>query len=238
MRRCVLHVTLLGTVCLWPRTLWAGMPTPQLTDWGLTRLSSISFFAAVFLVAAAVIRALWNVLAKDFTRLPRLSYGKALAGSLLLGLCLVAVLTMIAGARELLTPGAWQRQGPLYAVAHRQRSDASSLRGADPPRTADRKEHLERLRDALWQFAAKHGGRFPSAGDKEITDEAWEVPGGVATRCLYVPGLAITTFPLPSAGEGAMSPLPSAGEGSGVRAWSTSRAFRRPALRAFDQRPD
>ncbi len=160
------------------------------------RISAISFFAVVFLVAALVVRTLWNVLAKDFPRLPRLSYKKALAATFLLGLCLVAVLVMIAGARELLTPGAWQRRGPLYAVADPQSPGVNPPPQADAPQTADRKEHLERLRDALWQFAAKHGGQFPAADDKEISAEAWEVPGGVGTRYLYVPGLAIDKPPL------------------------------------------
>ena len=121
-----------------------------------------------------------------------------------LGLCLVVVLTMIAGARELLTPGAWQRRGPLYAVADPQPPDANPPPQADPPQTADRKEHLERLRDALWQFAAKHGGQFPSADDKAIPGEAWEVPGGVGTRYLYVPGLAVDKPSTPLAYEPAI----------------------------------
>ena len=97
---------------------------------------------------------------------------------------MVAVLTMIAGARELLTPGAWQRQGPLYAVAGPQAPHV------DPQRTVERKEHLEWLKDALWQYAALHGGRFPAAGEKGIAEDLWEVPGGVGTRYVYVPGLA------------------------------------------------
>jgi hypothetical protein len=140
-----------------------------------------------------VVRMLWNVLAKDLPGWPRLSYRKALAASLLWGLCMVAVLTMIAGARELLTPGAWQRQGALYAVTGQQQPNANSPPRAEPPRTVDRKGHLERLRDALWQYAAKHGGRFPSADSelKEVPNEAWEVPGGSGTRYLYVPGLGV-----------------------------------------------
>jgi hypothetical protein len=51
MRRFVLCVTLLGGIGLWPQSAWAGMPTPQLTEWGTTRLSAISFFAVVVLLA-------------------------------------------------------------------------------------------------------------------------------------------------------------------------------------------
>jgi hypothetical protein len=95
----------------------AGMPTPVLTDWAQIRFETISFFVAVILVGAAVICWLWNSLAKDFTALPRLRYRRALAMVVLLGLFLALVLTMIAGARELLTPGAWQKQGLVYKVA-------------------------------------------------------------------------------------------------------------------------
>ncbi len=63
-----------------------------------------------------VIRWLWNSLARDFSRLPRLSYGKALAAVGLIGSLLAVVLTMIAGARELMTPGAWVKEGLLYKV--------------------------------------------------------------------------------------------------------------------------
>ena len=52
----------------------------------------------------------------DFTRLPRLSYSKALAMVVLWGLLFVVVLTMISGARELMTPGAWKKNGITYSV--------------------------------------------------------------------------------------------------------------------------
>jgi uncharacterized membrane protein len=102
---------------LWPTAAWAGMPSPALNDWAAMRLSAISFFGVALLVLTAMIRWLWNVLARDFPKLPRLSYGKALAAVVLWALVLIVVLTMIAGSRELLTPGAWQKQGLLYKVS-------------------------------------------------------------------------------------------------------------------------
>ena len=180
MRRWLLLIASLGLVLVWPARAWAGMPTPALTEWGFLRVSAISFFGVAFLVAAGVIRGLWNFLARDFS-LPRLTYGKAVAGSTLWGLFLVVVLTMIAGARELLTPGAWQRRGPLYAVADSP---------PDPQRLIERKEHIERLKDALWQYAVRNGGRFPAADEKSIADGLWEVPGGAGMRYRYVGGTA------------------------------------------------
>jgi len=98
----------------------AGMPSPVLTETGVVHFGGLAFFLIVLLVLALLLRWVWNALAADFPALPRLSYGKALAAVLLIGLLLGVVLTMIAGARELLTPGAWQRDGRLYKVAPQQ----------------------------------------------------------------------------------------------------------------------
>lgn len=72
------------------------------------RIQAVSFFVAGILLSAFLVRGLWNFLALDFPRLPRLSYAKATALVLLWGLLFVVVLTMISGARELMTPGAWK----------------------------------------------------------------------------------------------------------------------------------
>ena len=130
--RSVLSVSGGVAAALWAAEAQAGMPTPVLTDWAEIRFETISFFVVVILVSAAVIRWLWNSLAKDFTALPRLKYRRALAMVVLLGLFLALVLTMIAGARELLTPGAWQKQGLLYKVA----APAKAARDAEDSRFA------------------------------------------------------------------------------------------------------
>src|SRR5262249_29563797 len=101
----------------------AGMPAPlplepeevirkvlRLDESALARLQAISFFLLGIVTAALVVRWLWNALQRDFPALPRLTFGKALAGVLLWGLLFVVVPTMISGARELMTPGAWQKQ--------------------------------------------------------------------------------------------------------------------------------
>ena len=85
------------------------------------RLQSLSFFLMVLLVSAAVIRLIWNSLRKDFTRLPHLTYFKSLGLVLLWGLLFVLVLAMISGARELLTPGAWERNGATYRLKEGQK---------------------------------------------------------------------------------------------------------------------
>ena len=57
----------------------AGMTVYDLTDVARLRLEDISFFAFLLLLATVGIRFLWNFLAKDFSRLPRLSFLRALS---------------------------------------------------------------------------------------------------------------------------------------------------------------
>jgi len=149
-------------------------------------------------LSALVVRWLWNVLARDFPRLPRLTYGKALAVTGLWGLLFLVVLTMIAATRELMTPGAWQKTGLLYQVA------AGPPAPADTHRTEDRRRKLEQLQAALWDYAARHGGRLPPAGDPAIPAAAWEVPGGAGMRYLRAAARAIGDSPAPVAYEPAL----------------------------------
>jgi len=106
-----------GLVGLLPRVAWAGMPSPWvLTDIAKLRVQAISFFLLVLLVSALCIQLLWNGLRKSFARLPRLGYGRALSLVLLWGLLFAIVLSMISGARELMTPGAWEKNGAIYRL--------------------------------------------------------------------------------------------------------------------------
>jgi hypothetical protein len=104
-------------VGLFPNPAHAGMPVPYtLTDMARMRIEAISFFLAALLISAGLIRLIWNGLRKSFTRLPCLSYAKALGLVLLWGLLFIVVLAMISGARELMTPGAWEKQGATYRL--------------------------------------------------------------------------------------------------------------------------
>ena len=185
-KRAIGLAVALAWILSWPSVCLAGMPSlaPVLTDWGLLRLSTISFFLVVILSATVAVRWLWNGLAADFSRLPRLSYRNALAAVLLWGLALAVVLTMIAGARELLTPGAWQKDGLLYKVAAPWPSEPAT----DP--LAERRENLQRLQIAPWRYAGQHGGRFPAnVGELNGGDSLWEAPGGAGMHYFYVAGL-------------------------------------------------
>lgn len=166
---------------------FAGMPAPLPLDIPFRReatgvemrLQAISFFLLVILLCALVVWKLWNYLGRDVSWMPRISFGKALVGVLLWGLAAFIVLTMISGARELMTPGAWKKDGLTYKLA-------------DDPSVVDesadaRKRHMERLRTALWHFAAKYDGRFPDDSEKkEISEELWSVPDGGGLRYHYV----------------------------------------------------
>jgi hypothetical protein len=167
---------------LLPGPALAGMPTVHLTDIARLRLQSISFFAALFLLSALFVRLLWNYLARDFSALPRLSYGKALGVVALWGLLFVLVLTMISGARELLTPGAWEKQGWTSRLA--KDAPAADL-------DATRRRKLDDLRFALWDYARTHGGRLPSsAADADLPPERWQLPDPSGMRYVYVGGAA------------------------------------------------
>ena len=101
---------------LMPAIAQAGMAMPTFTDIAHARIEVLSFFLAGYIVLAVVYRLLWNSLARDFPKLPRLSYRGALGMLAVCGLFIYVVLTMISGARELLTPGAWARSGVLYKI--------------------------------------------------------------------------------------------------------------------------
>lgn len=110
-------------MCLMPL---AGMPAilpdswdfePSIQDAILLRFDAISFFAFVFLVSTWVVQGLWNYLAHDWPALPRISFLRACSLVLLSGLLFAIVLTMISGARELMTPGAWEKKGWTYQLS-------------------------------------------------------------------------------------------------------------------------
>ncbi len=170
---------LLIFVC-WPNRAHAGMTVYDLTDVARLRLEDISFFLVLLLLATLGIRFLWNFLARDFPRWPRLTFFKALGLTGLLGLGMLLVLVMISGARELLTPGAWNRQ-------------ASHYRPNDIGNRELRQQSIEALRTSLMQYAYSHDGHFPPHDYvAEIPSKIWEAPDSVGTRYLYIGGQTVS----------------------------------------------
>src|SRR5688500_7335846 len=113
MSKRLLSCVIVVTFC---HPVYAGMTAYDLSDVARLRLQDVSFFTVLLLLCALGIRFLWNFVAKDLPRLPRLSFGRAFALTGLLSLFMLLVLSMISGARELLTPGAWRKQGDEYRL--------------------------------------------------------------------------------------------------------------------------
>lgn len=170
----------------------AGMPSPlptpftadkfphtdHLSPWVDERLQALSFFVFCTLLVAWLVRGLWNTFRKDWPALPVLSYRGALVATLLWGMVSIVVLTMISGARELMTPGAWKKQGWTYRL--------DQPAPPEPHARQRRRERLEGLRLALLQHAATHGGAFPAKASE--IDESWAVPTHPGFEFLYRPG--------------------------------------------------
>ncbi len=167
------------------REAQAGMPSITLSDMARERIQTISFFLASFLICGWVLQWIWNGLRHDFPRLPRLSYGKAVGVMTLWGLLFLLVLTMISGARELMTPGAWRKEGFTYKLESTPRPPPS------PPADLEalRRQKLESLALLLWHYANQHEGRFPP-DDKasEIPGDAWILPDPSGMRYRYIKG--------------------------------------------------
>lgn len=160
-------------LCLWlsaAGAAHAGMTVITLTDIARARLDALSFFLAAYFLIAWAVKGLWNHLAKTLAVLPRLDYRRALGLVFLSGLMFYVVLTMISGARELLTPGAWEKQG----VGYRLREGAPTELSKDQRRTA-----LRELQAAIWTYAGEHGGQAPPGPLVAGIDPAlWKFPGG------------------------------------------------------------
>jgi hypothetical protein len=165
-----------------PQFAWAGMPTVafRLTEVAYPRLQTISFFLVGFLMSALLIMLLWNYLRKDWTFLPRLNYWRSLVIVGLWGLLFVLVLTMISGARELMTPGAWEKQGSTYRLVQKPSTDELDQL---------RRRQIERLRDGLWNYARLHDGAFPAdTTDTAIPSELWTLPQTAKMQYRYLGG--------------------------------------------------
>jgi len=188
MRHVQLQLAFFGfIVCAFPRVAHAGMPTVTLTDFARLRLDAISFFLMVLLLCAWGVKGLWNSFRTEFPKLPRISYRRSLLLTTLWGLVFVIVLTMISGARELMTPGAWRKDGFTYALDKKELPPLKPARDVDTP---TREDKLRLLGAELLRYAIRHEGRFPSERDARelIAAEFWQLPAMPATKYLYLEG--------------------------------------------------
>jgi hypothetical protein len=168
-----------------PALLPDDLPTRlKLHDSAVERLSAISFFLGGVFVCSLAVCLLWNYLQRDFTWLPQLTVGKSLALVVLWGLLFVIVLTMISGARELMTPGAWRKQGFTYKLAQPPADELAEVSEADSELAA-RRQRLIEVRTALWLWAGAHDGQLPAA---------LEETGSERGDLIYVPGRSLGTL--------------------------------------------
>ena len=159
---------------LLPSTALAGMPSFNLSDLATLRLQTLSFFLLVLVLVALGVRALYNHLAREVPALPQLSVAQGFGVVVLWGLAFHLVLTMISGARELMTPGAWTRSGAVYTL-----TPAEQVARRDD---AARQARISTLRTALWAWASTHEGRLPETGWEEgFPHQVWATtdPGGL-----------------------------------------------------------
>ena len=155
----------------------AGMTVYGLRDVVRLRLEEISFFIVLLIVCSLAFQLLWNFAFKGFSAIPRLKFRQALCLALLFGLVMLLILTMISGIREVLTPGAWRKQGTSYRLN-------------DPSQEPARRRSLEQLRSALFEYARMHEGKFPPHDFvPDISEKLWESPDQLGSHFIYSGGL-------------------------------------------------
>lgn len=176
----------------------AGMPTFFLNDLARMRIEVISFFLFIFFLSSWGVKSLWNRLRTDFPKMPQLTYRKALALVTLWGLMFILVLTMISGARELMTPGAWEKKGATYQLKQQEEQAIKE----DQALANERQKKLEELRILLLAYAQAHDGNYPKAGDSvPIPASQWIVPGQIELKYHYQSGLKVNNQQTPLAWE-------------------------------------
>ena len=168
----------------------AGMPSLTLADIerelsasNLTqsRLQAISFFGVCLLGFAAVVQRIWNGLRADLPILPRLSFGKAVGLITLWGLLFMVVLTMISGARELMTPGAWEKKGWTSQLIQETPTAAEQ-------EATDRYQVMVRFRAALTKYEISHDHKYPLPGveaEQAIRKDLWLSPYANGQPLIY-----------------------------------------------------
>ena len=172
-------------------TAYAGMPSSlrlsqYVTKYGAERMIGLS--TGVFLgliVSTVIIRVCWGVLVKG-TDWPPPTLTKSFAATLLGGTLFFLVIVMIAGSRELFSPGAWEPDGVLYKLAssppmHEQYavSDLAELK-------ATRRTAMVALRDYLkvYPFANPATSTLPPSRQVQ---ELWVIPYSFGMRYEHHP---------------------------------------------------
>ena len=187
MRSYIIILSAIFVSLLIPNVAWAGMPSITLSDITRLRVQTISFFLCFLLGSAWGIQRIWNGFSIDFPKLSKLKYRTAVGVVIVWGLVFILVLTMISGARELMTPGAWKKNGATYQLAESDKDNQPSE--AQTALLQARREKFQNLQIALLHFAATHNGQFPDQKEQDsIPLDMWQLPERMGTRYRYEPG--------------------------------------------------
>ena len=173
----------------------AGMSSIVLTEYGVARITGLStslFFGLV--VSTLLVRFFWGLLVRE-TEWPKPTLVKSFAATFLGGLLFFLVLVMIAGSRELFSPGAWQPDGILYKLASHQDTgpDTTDAVSVSVTILSDialaRRQSLEPLRDHLRRAAESDDGLptiIPQGASPQAAD-LWVIPFSSGVRYEYHP---------------------------------------------------
>ena len=202
-QRCCVAAFFAVTV-LQVQSVYAGMPmiTYSLSEYGANRLIGIS--TALFVVgvlAALPIMSCWNSLVagnEDARFLRKWSYPKALGFTFLSGILFMLILVMVAGSRELFSPGAWVPDGVLSKTVFSVQMEKLEQVQTQAEQNLDlmRRDAIIKLRDALRLYAKKHDGRLPGSIEELEFVTLWDIPFASGMRYEYFPNENDANLPL------------------------------------------
>jgi len=167
--------------CLWTLLTWVFLCGIQPLHAGMTsygvdvvagfRLEALSFFLLLLLLLSWGLKRLWNGLRGAFPSWPVLNFRWAFGLLLLFGMLIHVVLTMIAGARELMTPAAWEKDGSRYRLR--------AIPGSDGVPRSMRLASVEEIKERIWNYTLEHKGDVPDGPfGGEIPWKEWRAPSG------------------------------------------------------------
>lgn len=162
-----------------------------LSDFAIDRLQLISVFLLGMTVSTLVVRSIWNSFRQDFSTLPEFDFRKAFTLVSLWGLLFVVVLTMISGAWELMSPGAWITKGNTYVL--KEDSQTSALNSYDAATLNRRQQHLELVYSVLAEEFLQHESLPTELDEDVLPGRLREVPDTFGLDYVYVSSLFAST---------------------------------------------
>lgn len=183
----IISIVCFGLLILTSESADAGMGYPTISDFGRLRLKTLSFFLVAFLLFSYLFHICWHQIRNAIPRLPKLSFRQSMGMMFLWGLVFIVVLIMISGARELMTPGAWKKNGFTYQLTEASRSE-KGLSVVNSDLANEKINSLLKLKVELMQFAENNSGRFPSEEEyKSWTYDLKKIPNTLGATWVYVP---------------------------------------------------